>query len=201
MNTLTATLKTELRPLLGVTIALMLLTAVAYPLAVTGIAQVAFNSQANGSIIEVDGEAVGSSLLGQQFDGAEYFHLRPSSAGNGYDAASSSGSNLGSTSATLLDRIQENAVAYREANLLAPDIVLPSDAVTASASGLDPHISPVNAHLQAARVAEARNASSAQIEALVDEFTDEPFLGFIGQPRVNVLLLNIALDERLPAQQ
>lgn len=111
MNTLAATFKTEFRPLLGITIALMLLTAVAYPLAVTGIAQVAFNSQANGSIIEVDGELVGSSLLGQQFTGAAYFHPRPSSAGDGYDAASSSGSNLGPTSATLLERIRENAVA------------------------------------------------------------------------------------------
>jgi len=199
MNTLAATVKTEFRPLLGITIALMLLTAVAYPLAVTGIAQVAFNSKANGSIIEVDGEPVGSSLLGQQFDRVEYFHPRPSSAGDGYDAASSGGSNLGPTSATLLNRILENAAAYRETNRLAPDALLPSDAVTASASGLDPHISPANAHLQADRVAKARNATSAQIQALVDEFIDEPFLGFIGQSRVNVLLLNIALDERFPA--
>jgi K+-transporting ATPase ATPase C chain len=200
MNTLD-TLKAELRPLAGITIGLLLITAVAYPLAITGIGQAFFNRQANGSLIEVDGEAVGSSLVGQVFVGAEYFHGRPSAAGDGYDAASSSGSNLGPTSATLLERIEAGAAEFRSENGLAPDSELPADAVTASSSGLDPHISPATARLQVARIADARGASEIEIRDLVDEYTEDPFLGFIGKSRVNVLKLNIALDERFPLEQ
>lgn len=215
MNALMADLRSELRPLFGVTIGLMLLTAVAYPLAVTGIGQLAFNHQANGSIVEVGGVAVGSSLLGQQFSGEQYFHPRPSAAGGGYDAANSSGSNLGPTSDKLINGVADDtttgdtdesfdgfvqrAAAYREENGLDPDAIIPADAVTASASGLDPHISPANALLQAGRVANARGATPGAIQDLVDDFTERPFVGFIGQPRVNVLELNIALDTRFPA--
>jgi K+-transporting ATPase ATPase C chain len=211
-----ATLRTftrELRPLLGVTIALLLVTAVAYPLAVTGIAQGVFHDRANGSMIERDGQPVGSSLLGQSFTGDQYFHPRPSAAGAGYDAAASSGSNLGPTSAKLIEGVEDDAstpdvdesfagieqrvAAFRELNGLGDDD-LPSDSVTASASGLDPHITPATARLQVARVAAARGASEAEIRELVDDFTEDRVLGIIGEPRVNVLKLNLELDERFP---
>lgn len=192
------TLSRELRPILGVTAVLLLITAVAYPLAVTGIAQVAFPRQANGSLLEVDGVEVGSSLVGQAFAGEAYFHGRPSAAGEGYDAANSSGSNLGPTSQKLVDRVTEDGAAFRTANGLAEGAVLPSDTLTASGSGLDPHISPATAHLQVARVAGARGASEAEVAALVEEYTEGRQLGLIGEPRVNVLLLNLALDERFP---
>lgn len=205
--------RTELRPLFAVTIALLLITSVIYPLAVTGIGQALFNRQANGSILEVDGRAVGSSLVGQRFVGAAYFQPRPSAAGDGYDAANSSGSNLGPTSAKLLDGIEDakatpddesfagirqRANAFRELNGLPDGQLLPADAVTASASGLDPHISPANARLQAARVARERSAPEADVRALLDRYTEDAFLGIIGEPRVNVLKLNIALDQRFP---
>jgi K+-transporting ATPase ATPase C chain len=204
----------ELRPLLVLTAALLFITSVLYPLAVTGIAQGLFHRQANGSILEVDGEPIGSSLLGQEFEGVEYFHPRPSAAGSGYDAANSSGSNLGPTSAKLIQGIEDDpatagvdesfagirqrAAAYREENGLDPDAEIPSDAVTASASGLDPHISPANARLQVPRVAAARGVSADEIRGLVDDYTEEAFLGFIGQDRVNVLKLNLALDQQFP---
>jgi K+-transporting ATPase ATPase C chain len=201
----------QFRPLVGVTVMLLLLTVVAYPLVVTGIGQVAFPRQANGSIIEVNGKPVGSSLIGQLFEGETYFHGRPSAAGAGYDGASSSGSNLGPTSAKLIegihdpanpdtdfDGIKDRAAAFREVNGLADDAMLPADAVTASGSGLDPHVSPGTARLQVARVAEARGASEADVRALLDDFTEQPFLGIVGEPRVNVLKLNLALDERFP---
>jgi K+-transporting ATPase ATPase C chain len=203
----------QFRPLVGVTVMLLLLTVVAYPLVVTGIGQVAFPRQANGSIIEVDGKPVGSSLIGQVFEGETYFHSRPSAAGAGYDGASSSGSNLGPTSAKLIegihdpanpdtdfDGIKDRAAAFREVNGLADDAMLPADAVTASGSGLDPHVSPATARLQVARVAEARGASEADVRALLDEFTEQPVLGIIGEPRVNVLKLNLALDQRFPSR-
>lgn len=199
------------RPLAVVTAMLLLITAVAYPLLITGVGQVAFKRQANGSMISVGGQEVGSSLVGQAFAGDQYFQGRPSAAGAGYDGASSSGSNLGPTSAKLIDGIhdpanpdidfdgiKDRAAAFREANGLAADAVLPADAVTASGSGLDPHVSPATARLQVARVAKARGATEPAVRALVDEFTEGRVLGVIGEPRVNVLKLNIALDERFP---
>ncbi len=190
-----------LRPLLGVTFGLAFITVVAYPLVVTGIAQVAFNDRANGSILSVNGSDVGSSLIGQVFTSPPYFHGRPSAAGNGYDAANSSGSNLGPTSQKLIDRVTTDAAAFREENGLPADAPLPADAVTASASGLDPHVSPATARLQVGRVAHARGIAEADVMALVDDAIESPVLGFIGEPRVNVLKLNIALDARFGAAQ
>lgn len=176
----------------------MLVTAVAYPLAVTGIGQLVFEHQANGSVVRVNGAAVGSSLVGQAFVSDGYFHGRPSAAGDGYDASNSSGSNLGPTSADLRARMEAGAAAYRDENGLTADSGLPADAVTASGSGLDPHVTPANARLQAARVASARGTTESAIVALVDELTEKPAFGFIGAERVNVLELNIALDRRFP---
>ncbi|MGE0598853.1 MAG: K(+)-transporting ATPase subunit C [Dehalococcoidia bacterium] len=200
----------ELRPLIVVTFALFLITAVVYPLAVTGVAQVVFPRQANGSLLKVNGEAVGSSLIGQRFTEAYYFHGRPSAAGDGYDAASSSGSNLGPTSDKLLngiegedsfDGIAQRVQAFREENGLPSDAEVPADAVTASASGLDPHVSPATARLQVERVAAARHADPEAIRKLVERHVEDAFLGFIGEPRVNVLKLNIALDKAFPLEK
>lgn len=199
------------RPLAVVTAMLLLITAVAYPLLITGIGQVAFNRQANGSMTSVGGQEVGSSLVGQVFAEVQYFQGRPSAAGTGYDGASSSGSNLGPTSAKLIegihnpanpagdfDGVKDRVAAFRELNGLSDDVAIPADAVTASASGLDPHISPATARLQVARVAKARGATEPTVRALVEEFAEGRVLGVIGEPRVNVLKLNIALDERFP---
>jgi K+-transporting ATPase ATPase C chain len=165
-----------------------------YPLVVTAIGQVAFNDQAEGSLVEVDGVVVGSSLIGQSFTAPEYFHPRPSAAGEGYDAAASSGSNLGPTNPALLDTVAERIATYREENDLAEDTLVPVDAVTASASGLDPHISVANAELQAPRVAAARGRDLDSVLELVDDHTSGRDLGFLGEEAVNVLELNIALD-------
>ncbi len=191
----------DLRPLIGITLALFVITGVAYPLAVTLVAQGVFNGQANGSIVDVDGHAVGSSLIGQQFTSEYYFHGRPSAAGDGYDAAASSGSNLGPTSATLLTSVEERVAAFRSENGLPADAPVPADAVTASASGLDPHVSPATARLQVGRVAAARSADEAEVKALVEEFVEDPVLGIFGEPRVNILKLNIELDQRFPLAQ
>jgi K+-transporting ATPase ATPase C chain len=219
----------------------------------TGISKALFASQADGSLVTQNGKVVGSALIGQSFTQPEYFHPRPSSAGSGYDATASSGSNLGPTSAKLLhgttktddkgkeivdfDGIEDRIVHYSVDNdipftssipltqfqdaqgdlddvklikafndtkvplVFAPKTQIPADAVTGSASGLDPHISPANADLQVARVAKARGASPEQIRSLIAKVTDKPALGFIGEPRVNVFLLNVSLDQNFPARK
>jgi K+-transporting ATPase ATPase C chain len=163
-------------------------------LVVTGVAQGVFGDRANGSLIERDGEPVGSALIGQPFTRPEYFHPRPSAAGEGYDAGASSGSNQGPTNPEFLAAIADRAAAYRDENDLTGDVDVPVDAVTASASGLDPHISLANARLQAARVAAARHLGLDRVLELVEDHTDGRALGFLGEPGVNVLELNLALD-------
>jgi K+-transporting ATPase ATPase C chain len=174
------------------TLALLIILCGAYPLVVWGVGQVAFPRQANGSLVEVQGKVVGSALLAQNFNGPQYFHPRPSSAGDtGYDGTSSGGSNLGPLSQKLVERVEN----YRKENNLPAGTPVPADAVTASGSGLDPHISLKNADLQAKRVATARGLSPAQINKLIETCTDGPGLGFLGEPGVNVLRLNLALDK------
>jgi K+-transporting ATPase ATPase C chain len=168
---------------------------VAYPLVVLGVGQLAFNDNANGSLIEVDGTVVGSSLIGQGFVAPEYFHSRPSAAGAGYDGAASSGSNLGPTNPAYLALVEERVVAYRETNGLSDEVPVPADAVTASGSGLDPLISIANAQLQAPRVAETRGMSLDAVTELIEQHTVGRPLGILGDPGVNVLQLNLALDE------
>jgi K+-transporting ATPase ATPase C chain len=179
-------------------VVLTVILGIIYPAVMTGFAQVLFPHQANGSLVrDASGSVVGSTLLGQNFAKPEYFHPRPSAAGdNGYDPMSSGGSNLGPTNQKLIDSVRDRADAYRQENGLAPDAQLPVDAVTASGSGLDPEISPANAQLQVARVARERGLSDAQLRALVDRYTEGRTLGFLGEPRVNVLKLNLALDGR-----
>jgi K+-transporting ATPase ATPase C chain len=173
-------------------LAITLIVGVGYPLVVTGIAQVAFADKADGSFVERDGKVVGSSLLGQAFTGAQWFRPRPSAAD--YDALASGGTNLGPTNPDLIDTVAQRVEQYRKANGLPANAKVPVDAVTSSGSGLDPHISEANANLQAARVAEARGLSLQQVRQLISDNTDEPSLGIFGQPGVNVLQLNLALD-------
>ncbi len=177
-------------------VVLTLLMGIVYPLVMTGIAQLAFPNQANGSLIRDDsGNVIGSALLGQSFTQPQYFHPRPSAAGSdGYDASSSGGSNLGPTNKKLLNSVKDRVAAYRQESGLADDAPVPVDAVTASASGLDPDVSPANALLQVHRVAQARGMTDEQVRALVDQNTEGRTLGFLGEPRVNVLKLNLALD-------
>jgi K+-transporting ATPase ATPase C chain len=167
----------------------------AYPLVVTVIAQVAFNDEADGSLIEVDGQIVGSELIGQSFTQPGYFWSRPSAAGaDGYDAAASSGSNLGPTNPDYLATVADRVAAYRDANGLSDDVPVPVDAVTTSGSGLDPHISIANARIQSRRVAEARGVAVDEVLVLVEDNTEGRSLGFLGESGVNVLELNLDLD-------
>ncbi len=168
-----------------------------YPLAVFGVSQLLFPHQANGSLlVDRSGAVRGSALLAQNFTGANYFHPRPSAAGaNGYDATSSSGSNLGPTSSNLVANITQNIATYRSDNGLATNAPVPADAATASASGLDPHISVANAELQVPRVAKARGISEERVRALVKQNTSDRDLGVFGEPRVNIMTLNFALDQ------
>jgi K+-transporting ATPase ATPase C chain len=187
-------MRRQLAPALVIFIALTLLTGVAYPLVVTGVAQVAFPGRADGSLIERNGEVVGSRLIGQEFAGARYFHPRPSAAGEGYDAMASSASNLGPTNEDLIGAVRERRATYRRENDLRPGQQVPIDAVTASGSGLDPDITVANARLQAARVARARGLDLNDVLTLVEKHMDGRSLGFLGEPGVNVLELNLALD-------
>jgi K+-transporting ATPase ATPase C chain len=243
----------ELGPGLRLTIIFTVLTGIIYPVVMTGLSEVIFPKQSKGSLVTVNGKVVGSSLIGQPFAKPEYFHPRPSAAGNGYDASSSAATNLGPTSSKLLhgttkmddkknevvdfDGIDDRIVHYCVDNeipyessvpldqfkdshgdlddvklirafnddksplVFTPKAPIPQDAVTASASGLDPHITPANAEIQASRVAKARGASADQVKQLIAQFTERPDLGIFGEPRVNVLLLNVALDQHFPVSK
>jgi K+-transporting ATPase ATPase C chain len=175
------------------TIVTTILLGLVYPLVVTGLAQVLFRDKANGQLIERNGKTIGSRIIGQAFSSPGYFHSRPSAAGSGYDAASSSGTNLGPTNKKLADAVKAGVEAARTDN---PNVPVPIDLVTSSASGLDPHLSPDAALFQIPRVASARRVSESEVRAIVESHVDGRQLGFLGEPRVNVLLLNLALDER-----
>ena len=180
------------------TVVLCVVVSGVYPVVIWGIGQVLFPHQANGSLVENNGQIVGSELLAQGFSGAKYFHPRPSDAGTGYDPTSSGGSNLGPTSQKLMDGIKANVAQYRQENSLAAEALVPPDAVTASGSGLDPHISLQNALLQVPRVAKERGLSEEAVRGEVTKATDKALLGIGGDPGVNVLKLNLALDTRVP---
>jgi K+-transporting ATPase ATPase C chain len=193
-------LRKQLRPAIALTLLLCVITGLVYPGIVTGLARVLFPHQADGSLItSAKGEAIGSELIGQPFAKPEYFHPRPSAAGNGYDDTLSAGTNLGPTSAKLADTLIAQAVDSAVKNEGAVKGKIPSDMVTSSASGLDPHISPATAFLQVARVARARHADSSAVRALVDKHVEGRQFGFFGEPRVNVLLLNLAVDSAFGA--
>jgi len=191
----------ELLPGLRIKLFMTVVLGVAYPLFMTGISQALFSKKANGSLIAVDGKTIGSELIGQNFARPEYFHPRPSAAGDkGYDAANSGGSNYGPTNQKLVDRVKDSIAQVRQEN---PDYrgPIPVDLVTASASGLDPHLSPDSAGVQMARVAKARGVPAETVAGLVRQYTEGPALGVIGEPRVNVLLLNLALDRAAPIRK
>ncbi len=173
------------------TIAMTLLLGLIYPLVVTGLAQLLFRDKANGQIISANGQAIGSRILAQPFKSAKYFHPRPSNAGNGYDAANSGGTNLGPTNQKLIDRVRADATALHDEN---PSQPVPVDLITTSASGLDPEISPAAAEFQAPRVARERGLSASVVRDLIQQHTQQRDLGLFGEPRVNVLELNLALD-------
>jgi K+-transporting ATPase ATPase C chain len=185
-----------LRPAIAVTVLFTLLTGLIYPLAVTGVAQALFPRQAGGGLIrDASGRVIGAGLIGQSFAKPQYLHPRPSAAGTGYDASNSAGSNMGPLNPKLAERMATDAAAIRKD---APGAAIPADAVTTSGSGLDPDISPAYAHLQAPRIAAARHAAPAAVDAVITARTQGALLGFIGQPHVNVLQLNRALDARFP---
>ena len=187
-------------PAVRITLFFTVLTGLIYPGVVTALCQVLFHKQANGSLVEVDGQMVGSSLIGQNFTKPEYFQPRPSAAGNdGYDASASNASNYGPTNQKLIDRVKASVDKFHKDN---PDYTgpIPADAVTASASGLDPDISPASAEAQAARIAKARGVTVEQIKRLIADHTQSRSLGFLGEPRVNVLALNLALDRQFGYQ-
>ena len=199
----------QLRPAVMSVLVLTILTGLIFPAIITVLSQLAFPAQAKGSLVEQNGKVIGSSLIGQTFTSPKYFHPRPSAAGSGYDAGASSGTNLGPTSSKLIKGIEDDpktkadesfagipqlAAAYRKENNLASSTRLPADAVTRSGSGLDPQISPANAGLQAARVARARGVSVEKVKQLVAQNMEERQLGILGEPTVNVLRLNLALD-------
>ena len=180
------------------TLVTTVLLGILYPLAITAVAQIAFGNRANGQLLETRGRVVGSRIIGQSFTSPGYFHPRPSAAGTGYDAANSAGTNLGPTNKTLVDAVSTSVEAARRDN---PDAPVPVDLVTTSASGLDPHISPAAADFQVPRVARERGRSESDLRRLVAEHTEERDLGFLGEPRVNVLELNIALDAYASAKR
>jgi len=189
----------QLRASIVMTVLFTLLLGIAYPLAMTAVAGLAFPNQAQGSLVrDKAGQVIGSTLIAQAFARPEYLHPRPSAAGNGYDPMSSAGSNLGPLDQKLIDRVKGDATAIRKDN---PGAVIPADALTTSASGLDPDISPANAAMQAPRIAAARHMQVNDVQAAIDTSTGHPFLGFIGQPHVNVLTVNRALDARYPVAQ
>jgi K+-transporting ATPase ATPase C chain len=194
-------LRHQLRPAIVLTLLLCLTTGVLYPGVVTALAQLLFPRQANGSLVTVHGKVVGSELIGQQFTQEWYFHPRPSAAGNGYDASNSSGTNKGPTDRKLADTLVAGAVAEAVARDGAIKGKIPSDMVTSSASGLDPHISPANADLQVARVARARGVTESRVREILAQHVEGRQFGFLGEPRVNVLLLNIALDSLIPIRR
>jgi len=191
----------QIIPGIRVTLLLTVLTGLLYPGIITAICQGVFPAQANGSLLYRNGKVIGSALIGQNFSRPEYFQPRPSAAGNdGYDATASSGSNLGPTSQKLSDRVKASSAKFSKEN---PEFQgpVPADLLTASGSGLDPHLSPAAAAAQIARIAKARNAQPADVQALIGQLSEGRSLGFIGEPRVNVVALNLALDERLPIRK
>jgi len=191
----------QISPGLRINIFLTILLGVIYPLAITGICQVVFPHQANGSLITQGDKVIGSELIGQNFTKPEYFQPRPSAAGNdGYDATASAASNYGPTNQKLIDRVKASVEKFRKEN---PDYhgPIPADLLAMSGSGLDPDLSPDSAHVQVARVAKARGVSTGQVDQLVAQFTQQPDLGVLGEPRVNVLKLNLALDQQFPRKQ
>jgi potassium-transporting ATPase KdpC subunit len=193
-------MQNQIGPAFRLMLVLTVLTGLVYPGIVTGFCQVLFRWHANGSMVSVAGKEVGSALIGQNFAKPEYFHPRPSAAGNdGYDATASTGSNYGPTNQKLIDRVKTSVEQFRKEN---PDYTgpIPADLVTESASGLDPEISPASAEAQAPRVAKARGVGLGQVEALISQSTKSADLGFLGEPRVNVLELNLKLDGAIPAE-